>query len=1848
MKKNYLLALLLSVVCLSNHLFAQQAAVPKPGMWPGDVVFTQNQPVFNTTSISMPAPDGKITMVPAGKIKQSEKDKQGVEHFRFVQQYNGITVENGVLAVHVKAGKVQSQHGSWVKDFPAGLPARAAITAQAAIANAKQHLGDVVFRWDLPEQEAMIKKIRNNPAATYAPVATLVYYSGEKEPVPSTLKLAYKIELCTAKPFGRKIIFVDAVSGNILGVREMMHHTDTQGMAHTAYSGIQQITTDFDGSSYRLRSANRGGGIITWNAGTMAGADFIDNDNVWNNINAAKDEYATDAHWAAEKTYDYFSQKHNRNSYNNDGALIAGLVHAFNGVNAAWDGEVMLFGDGDAGNNFKPLTTMDVVAHEFTHGVTQTTSELVYADESGALNEAFSDIFGTVVEFENKPNADWEMGSEFGSIRSMSNPNSKMHPDTYQGLYWYSGTGDGGGVHTNSAVLNHWFYLLCQGGSGVNDHGTGYTVSGIGMAKAANIAYRLNAFYLTYFSTYNDARTLGIRAAEDFYGVGSNEAVQVANAFTAVGLYAVSCAGPANLAASNISASSATISWTAEPNAAGYTVEYSIGNSGNWTAAGTTNSTSYTLTSLLPGQAYQCRVKSNCSGINGGYAAVSFNTACGIPTGFSSSSITSNSAVLSWSAVAGANSYDLVYFTNTVQPVQVNVPAANGTSYAVSGLISGTVYSWFVSVNCPSNSSPLSPYQQFTTTGTAPCNAPIGLIANTGVNTAILKWTAATGVLNYTVEYKISSSANWMVAGASVTGTTLTLNSLQANTTYDWRIRSNCSSLNSSFVTAQFSTLNQCMPPSNPGVVFNSATNVSFSWDAVSGATTYTLEYKPATASTWTTINNVNGTSYNIQTLVANTTYDWRVRSICGGQPGAFTTSQFTTPLACPLPTGLATTSITGNSAMLGWNAVPGALSYQVDYRHNTYGPWINFTTTTGNSVQLTGLPPYQYHQWRVKVNCSTGLGNYVLAQFTTTAPCEMPYALLATAITSSSAILEWSGGYGADNFTAEYKPASSSIWISMGISPYKTINIGSLQSGTTYDWRVKTNCGSLNSTFVQAQFTTQSLVLCTAPSTLQSAPAVNSAVLNWDAVAGAVDYNVDYKESTAITWTTIVTATNSISVAGLLASTNYDWRVKTNCNGAGSIYTSAVFTTQTPVCYPPDNLNTVQITTNGALLQWSATGANDYTVEYKTVLSAQWISLGNTVNNSMTITGLIPATNYEWRVRANCSTNQSIFVAAHFTTALPACDAPTGLNTTAVTENSALLNWLAAPGAVEYKVEYKTQAMSGWQTIITTSTQLQLTGLDPVSSYDWQVSTNCGANTSPYAAAQFTTLQITCGAPVNFAASVITTTSVLLNWGAGINVAEYVIEYKPASSGSWTIVKIPVTQLTLTALLPGTLYDCRISSDCGNNNTSGYVSLQFGTLPLPCDAPVGLSATNITAGSATLNWPAAANTVSYTVEYKEVSASGWLTATTTGTQFLLSALSPATIYDCRVSSNCGNNSNSSFTALQFTTNNQACNAPTALEGNYNGSSITLSWNAAAGVSQYRLEYKTLQGATWTAVNNISTSSHTVNNLATGSQYQFRVQGICGSNSSAYSNTATVILPCTFNGNTSQGWIDYVKLGSINRSSGAETGGYVNTGMSTNLVIGSSNAMTVSAGFSGGSSAMNYAVFIDFNRNGLFTDAGERVFGVGFINNGNNRNITIAIPSTATPGVTNMRIAMVRNNQQFASCTSGINGEAEDYQVNLVPVSSFAAQAPALTESPVTKVTVMPNPSAGLFSITLPAGFSLLKYELLSIKGKTIISKNETRNSTFTIDISNQPAGIYLLRLVDSNNKTIVTRLSRM
>lgn len=189
-------------------------------------------------------------------------------------------------------------------------------------------------------------------------------------------------------------------------------------------------------------------------------------------------------------------------------------------------------------------------------------------------------------------------------------------------------------------------------------------------------------------------------------------------------------------------------------------------------------------------------------------------------------------------------------------------------------------------------------------------------------------------------------------------------------------------------------------------------------------------------------------------------------------------------PAACGDPTGLTASAITNTSATVSWTAVASALSYDVDYKASSSGTWINAATaTTSTSVALAGLTQGTTYDWRVRATCSGGSGNYVQAQFTTTAPCNAPAGLTSSAITASSATVSWTAVSGANNYTIEYKTTAASTWTTAASATTSTSQgLSGLSASTSYDWRVRANCASGSSAYSQAQFTTAAASVCPGP----------------------------------------------------------------------------------------------------------------------------------------------------------------------------------------------------------------------------------------------------------------------------------------------------------------------------------------------------------------------------------------------------------------------------------------------------------------------------------------------------------------------------------------------------------------------------------------------------------------------------------------------------------------------------------------------------------------------------------------------------------------------------------------------
>jgi Zn-dependent metalloprotease len=472
-------------------------------------------------------------------VIRKETDELGLLHIRYQINFNKVPVLGSILIAHLKNGRLYAFNGEVFKISE--LQNQVKLTESECLKIALDSTHAESYLWQIPEEEAVIKDIKEDVHATWYPKGELVYVPDNLNFFNQSFYLTYKFNVHASQPRTAENMYIDVLTGKLIARENQLHTTDVNGKAITKYSGTKNIITDSTAPfNYRLRENTRGGGVYTLNLkkGTNYGlaVDFLDSNNNWNNVNSNKDEVATDCHWGAETTYDYFKNKFNRNSYNNNNARINSYVHyAVNYDNAFWDGLRMTYGDG---SSFKPLTSLDVCGHEITHAVTSNSANLIYSYQSGQLNESFSDIFGNAVERYGKPTGySWIIGEEITfsgtGLRNMADPRVKGHPRCYLGTYWYSGAGDNGGVHLNSGVQNWWFYLITEGKTGTNDFSNAYKVDSLGILSAEKIAYRNLTVYLTPSSQYADSRFYSIQAAKDLFGPCSKEVIAVTNAWYA-------------------------------------------------------------------------------------------------------------------------------------------------------------------------------------------------------------------------------------------------------------------------------------------------------------------------------------------------------------------------------------------------------------------------------------------------------------------------------------------------------------------------------------------------------------------------------------------------------------------------------------------------------------------------------------------------------------------------------------------------------------------------------------------------------------------------------------------------------------------------------------------------------------------------------------------------------------------------------------------------------------------------------------------------------------------------------------------------------------------------------------------------------------------------------------------------------------------------------------------------------------------------------------------------------------------------------------------------------------------
>ena len=467
------------------------------------------------------------------------KNEEGIIHERYVQCYKGIIIENTDIRVRKKNGIIISANGDYINNSQINIEHTQSLSEACKIA-------ETYIRSQYVE-------LKNN-SLTISPQKEIVLFVKTTE---SKVIACYKIKVFSIDNLISENVYIDACDGTVVNSFTGILHAI--GNADTRFSGTQNISTKYNGLNYILFDTTRGNGIETLNLKRSlnfnSAVNFKDNDDNWTSIefnNSNMDDGALDAHWGAMKTYDYFKNVHGRNSFDGNNSKLRNYVHAkvllnmdYAYDNAVWviDSNFMIYINGWLKHS-NVMSAIDIVGHEIAHGVCKYTATLSYQGESGAINESLSDIWGACIEkFATSNKQTYLCGEDLGvPERSMSNPKVYFQPNTYKGIFWGetsnpSNNNDWGNVHTNSGVMNYWFYLLSEGGSGTNDNGWNYSVNGISIDSAAKIVYKAETEYMTSNTNFVKAREYTIKAAQDIFGVNSSKIQLVKDAWYAVGVY---------------------------------------------------------------------------------------------------------------------------------------------------------------------------------------------------------------------------------------------------------------------------------------------------------------------------------------------------------------------------------------------------------------------------------------------------------------------------------------------------------------------------------------------------------------------------------------------------------------------------------------------------------------------------------------------------------------------------------------------------------------------------------------------------------------------------------------------------------------------------------------------------------------------------------------------------------------------------------------------------------------------------------------------------------------------------------------------------------------------------------------------------------------------------------------------------------------------------------------------------------------------------------------------------------------------------------------------------------------
>ena len=493
-------------------------------------------------------------------------------------------------------------------------------------------------------------------------------------------------------------------------------------------------------------------------------------------------------------------------------------------------------------------------------------------------------------------------------------------------------------------------------------------------------------------------------------------------------------------------------------------------------------------------------------------------------------------------------------------------------------------------------------------------------------------------------------------------------------------------------------------------------------------------------------------------------------------------------------------------------------------------------------------------------------------------AACDEPSNLQVSNITTQQAMVNWDPVAGAVSYKLAYRLRNNNRWIQVVTISDTTFTIEGLGTGTPYQWGVKTNCDSTQSSFIFGdEFMTAGMAACEIPSNLQATSlTANSVNLQWDVANGNTNYRLIYWKRDALgsntepsdNFSSVETGNNSITLNDLQSGTTYFWGIRNVCENIpleSNLTQFEQFTTLGTIrCVDPQNLKATYL--SSTLIELScdtAYGATQYRFAIKKTSDNDWTEIMNITDNKVQVR-VDQTSDYEWGVRSLCPNDATVsaFMNGNSFSTQSTCNSPVGLTSTMRRRNGTVrLNWQRINGASQYILHYRIVGTSGWSELSVNNNRVTLQGLARNSNYEWQVQTVCGASNSTVSLfSNLAYFNTSCGTPGNLRYSIRGNSQVNLRWNSVNGAGTYLVQYREIGQNSWLEVTTRSNRIRLNNIPEDITYEWRVQATCSNQSYFSPIS-QF-SIPRTNSPPIARSANLIsTTNSTAVTQPAASLT---------------------------------------------------------------------------------------------------------------------------------------------------------------------------------------------------------------------------------------------------------------------------------------------------------------------------------------------------------------------------------------------------